>query len=83
MEIKECVIKLCQNVADEQNIEIVINENTKISRDNGIDSLGIVSLVFDIEEELNIELEDYLTKIRKCKNVCELIKVIEEAFSNK
>lgn len=49
---------------------------------NGIDSLGIVTMILDIEEKLEIELDDYLMNIRKSKTIAELISVIQEAYDN-
>ena len=57
--------------------EVVCRVHTKIMRDNGIDSLGIVNMILDIEDELNIELDGCLQEIRECHTIADVIKVIE------
>jgi len=49
----------------------------EFSRENGIDSLGIVSLILDIEEKLDIELDSCLAEIRQCKTLEEMIRTVE------
>ncbi len=78
MGIEKIVIESCQEVIREKNKDIQVDANTKISRDSGIDSLGIVSLVILLEEKLNIDLDDYLVEIRECEDVQGLIDVISK-----
>ncbi|MBQ3665173.1 MAG: hypothetical protein II919_03615 [Lachnospiraceae bacterium] len=78
MDIEKIVIESCQEVIREKNKDIQVDANTKISRDSGIDSLGIVSLVILLEEKLNIDLDDYLVEIRECEDVQGLIDVISK-----
>lgn len=47
----------------------------------GIDSLGIVNLIFGIEEDLEIELDDCLAEIRNAHTVRELSEIIEKAYN--
>ncbi len=54
-----------------------------LNRDTGIDSLGIVSLILDIEEKLNIDLDLYLAKIRKCTTIKELAEIIQVIYEEK
>ena len=63
--------------------EVVCRVHTKIMREQGIDmesspdSLGIVNMILDIEDELNIELDGCLQEIRECHTIADVIKVIE------
>lgn len=51
-------------------------------RDDAIDSLGIVEFILGVEEELGIELDGCLQKIRLSKTVGEVIQIIEEFCKN-
>lgn len=82
MSIREEVLKCIENILKEEQQECVISEEITISRENGFTSLVLVSLVLEIEEALDTDLDEYLSKIRKCKTVGELIDVVEIAKSN-
>lgn len=77
--IFEVVVKNFQQIVDESNIEIVVNEETELNRNFGIDSLGIVTLILGIEEDLGVNLDDYLADIRNARNVEDLVEIIEKA----
>lgn len=82
MNIKESVLECCKAVIEENKKEIIVNESTSISRENGIDSLGMVTLVIDMEEKFDIDLDEYLSDIRKCKTIGQLIEVITEVLKS-
>ena len=82
MSIREEVLKCIENILKEEQQECVISEEITISRENGFTSLVLVSLVLEIAEALDTDLDEYLSKIRKCKTVGELIDVVEIAKSN-
>ena len=77
--VNDAIIKNFQQILDESGIEAVITEETELNRDMGIDSLGIVNLILSIEEDLEIELDDYLAEIRNAHTVKELSALIEKA----
>lgn len=77
--VNDAIIKNFQQILDESGIEAVITEETELNRDMGIDSLGIVNLILSIEEDLEIELDDYLAEIRNAHTVKELSAIIEKA----
>lgn len=77
--VNDAIIKNFQQIVDESGIEAVITEETELNRDMGIDSLGIVNLILSIEEDLEIELDDYLAEIRNAHTVKELSAIIEKA----
>lgn len=79
MDIKESVIECIETIISETVSGIVIDENTIISRESGIDSLGIVSLVLELEDKFEIDLDNYLADIRSCKDVNSLIEVVTKA----
>lgn len=75
--IDEIILPCHTILLKEKGIDKVSNIGMDISRENGIDSLGIVTLILDIEDELGIELDTYLPDIRKSKTINELIEVIK------
>lgn len=77
--VREIILKCYSRLMKEKNIEITPTTETMLSRDSGIDSLGIVTLILDIEEELGVELDSYLADIRKCKTLFEMMRIIENA----
>lgn len=82
MNIKESVLECCKAVIEENKKEIIVNESTPISRENGIDSLGMVTLVIDMEEKFDIDLDEHLSDIRKCKTIGELTEIIAEVINS-
>lgn len=75
------IIRIIQNLSDNDGEKIVVSEETKLSRDNGFDSLGIVTLIVNIEDDLSIELDDYLLDIRKDISVSDLIEIVSRAYN--
>ena len=47
------------------------------NRESGIDSLGIVTLVLELEERLGIELDSCLADIRKAQTIDDIIKIVQ------
>ena len=48
-----------------------------VNRESGIDSLGIVTLVLELEERLGIELDSCLADIRKAQTIDDIIKIVQ------
>lgn len=78
--VVDVIIKNFRQVTEETGIDVLINEETVLNRDAGIDSLGIVNLILGIEEDLEIELDDYLADIRNAHTVRELAEIIEKSL---
>lgn len=74
--VEQAVLKCHTNVMKTNNIDKVSDISMEMTQENGIDSLGIVTLIVEIEDELDMELDAYLADIRKCKTIGELINVI-------
>lgn len=83
MNIKKGVLECCEAVIKENKKDIAVNEDTLISRENGIDSLGMVTLVIDMEEKFDIDLDEYLSDIRKCKTIGELAEIVAKVVESK
>ena len=54
MNIKETVIMCCKEVIEKSKGNIEVDMDTVISRDTGIDSLGIVNLVLELEDKFGV-----------------------------
>ena len=76
MDIKETVIMCCREIIEKSRGNIEVDMDTAISRDKGIDSLGIVNLVLELEDKFGVELDNYLADIRKCETIRDLVDVM-------
>lgn len=77
------VVKRCyQKVLDDSEIKTAIDLNMRMTRENGIDSLGMVTLILYIEEELGIELDYYLSEIRNAECLRDLINIVKKTQDN-
>lgn len=78
MDTKDKVIECINRVIEEMELDAVeVTESTPLTREYGIDSMGLVSLVIELEDTFDIELDDYLADIRKSATVSELVGVIQ------
>lgn len=75
--VEEVVCRVHTKIMREQGSDMESSPDLAFTRDNGIDSLGIVNMILDIEDELNIELDGCLQEIRECHTIADVIKVIE------
>ena len=57
--------------------EVVLTEDTVIIADLGLNSLDLINLVTDIEDEFDVEIPDRAIKL--FKTVKDVIRFIEEA----
>lgn len=80
--VKEVVLEKHAILMQDRDIDMESSEDLEFGRKNAIDSLGIVELIIAIEEELDIELDDCLTEIRKCKTVGDMIHTIEDFINS-
>lgn len=78
--IGEIVIEQHNRLLQEKHIDKQSSPEMEIRPRNGITSESIVNLLLGIEDCLDIDLDDYLPEIRKCKTIKELIVVIEQAY---
>ena len=76
--VAEVVLACHAEILKNSNIDVQPSLDNPFGRESGIDSLGIVNFIMDIEEKLNIDLDDKLSDIRKCKTFRELVEIIEE-----
>lgn len=77
MEAKEMLEKLTQIIRENTgNNEIIINEDTVLLADLGLNSLDLLNLVCIAEDEFDIEIPDRV--VWQFKTVGDVIKFIEE-----
>ena len=80
IKIEEVVLSCHNKLLKELKIEKKSSLDMEFSRENGISSLGIVSLIILLEEELKIDLDDYLMPIRECKTLADLVEVLKNVI---
>ena len=80
--IYDIVAKNVKQIFDEENISVIVTYETKLDRTSGIDSLNLLKLTLRIEEDLGINLDDYLNLIQSAGTVSELVSVIEKAIED-
>lgn len=81
--VNEIVQGCHQKILDDAGIEAISNLGMRMSRENGIDSLGMVTLVLSVEEELGIELDQHLSKIRNAHYIEDFVNIIENIINTK
>lgn len=80
VDVQEVVLRLHNKLMKEEGIEGESSLDMEMRPRNGITSVAIVSLLLDIEEELGIELDDYLIQIRKSNTIGMFIDIVKEAY---
>ena len=80
--IYDIFAKNVKQIFDEENISVIVTYETKLDRTSGIDSLNLLKLTLRIEEDLGINLDDYLNLIHSAGTVSELVSVIEKAIED-
>ena len=58
------------------NTDIKLTEKTKIDKNLGISSLGVVQIICGLEDEFDIEIPNSV--IKKLKTVGDVVKYLEE-----
>lgn len=76
MDIKAKVLECQKRLYKENEIALEPFLDHEFDRNHGIDSLGVVNFVVDLEDELGIELDNVLGQIRNCKTFNEVADVV-------
>ncbi len=82
VDVQEVVLRLHNELLKGEGIDEESSLDMEMRPRNGITSVTIVSLILDLEEELGIELDDYLIQIRKSSTIGTLIDIVKEAYEN-
>lgn len=68
------------------NVNSEIDEESfkemEMSRENGIDSLTFVKLIMAVEEEYDIELDDYMESLLQTNKIIEFAGIINDYICN-
>lgn len=76
-EVSKKVIEAYSDIIEEATgSRANVTEDSKLSREDGFDSLGIVDFFINIEEEYNIDLEDSIADIRNAEKIRELVEIV-------
>ncbi|MBS5620724.1 hypothetical protein [Eubacterium sp.] len=83
IDVEKVVFRIHNNIMKERGIDKESNCEMELRPKNGITSESIVIFLLELEDELGIEFDDYLPKIRGCKTIGLLIEIIREAYENR
>lgn len=76
MDIKAKILECQGHLYSDNDIELEPSLDHGFDRDHGIDSLGVVNFVVDLEDELGIDLDNVLGQIRNCKTFKEIADIV-------
>lgn len=76
-EVLKAYNKVCRNQNEKKTLDI------ETTRENGINSLSIVSLILDIEDVFEINLDDSLKEIRSAKTLQEIADIVNRVVTSK
>lgn len=77
--MNKVVLDTLKSIAKQNNIKIDFNNLNTTLKDSGIDSLALLNLVFKVENELNIQLDN--SKLLSIKNLGDLINALDETYT--
>lgn len=76
-DIEKIVIKICEDIAEKLNDKkYEYSCETKIERENGLDSLTIMNIFIEFESYFGVDLDDVLLELGKAKTIGELAGVL-------
>lgn len=81
MDVEKIVLEVHTKLMQDEGISKESCREMKVDRESGIDSLGIVSMVLEIEEQLGIELDNCLADIRRARTIDDIIKIVQKESS--
>jgi len=76
--VEEVVLEIYRQI-NELPLDEKVDLDIDIGRENGFDSLGIVTFIVEVEDALDIDLDNKLAQIRQCKTLRDMISIIESA----
>ena len=79
--IKERIIKCISNVADVEIKKNIIG-GYNLSEDLGFDSISIINLIVELEDEFDIEIDDNDLDFNKIAEFNYLCKIIKKQINN-
>lgn len=83
MNVEEIVLEVHTKLMQDEGIPKESCREMRVVRESGIDSLGIVTMVLEIEERLGVDLDSCLADIRRARTIDDIIKIVEEKYDEK
>lgn len=80
--IEKKVISLIQKIAVSGSYEGEVTYEMNILDDLGFDSIQVMELVVSIEDEFDIEIEDYVLDIDVLSDISKLIDIVKKSTDN-
>ncbi|KGE19745.1 hypothetical protein [Paenibacillus wynnii] len=82
--IEKVVLNCYKRILQELESDALPCLDAKIgSRGSGLDSLGVVSLIVEIEEELEMNLDSILVSLRQSEKLVDIIPLLEALVEEK
>ncbi|WP_135548516.1 phosphopantetheine-binding protein [Paenibacillus cymbidii] len=78
--VEQIVLNSYRKVLEDSGRDTNVSLDVVIGRNTGLDSLGLVNLMVEIEEALDITLESVLIEIRQSIMLFELVPLVERAL---
>lgn len=76
-DIEQIVIKICEDIAGKLNDKkYEYSCETKIERENGLDSLTLMNIFIEFESYFGVDLDDVLLELGKAKTIGELAGIL-------
>lgn len=78
--VENVVIEVVDRLLKEAGKQVNVNGDLRFLRENGIDSLMLISMILEIEESLEIDLDEYLAELRKSRHLIDFIEVVKSCY---
>lgn len=73
--VKQCIMKI---VKDNSITEDSIKDETLLSKDLGLDSIMMIELIVEIEEEFDIEIDDEDLVFEEFDHFSSLVEIVDK-----
>lgn len=61
----------------------ILNMETELTAEGGIDSLAFMNIIIALEERFDIELDEELIKLKESKNIEDFVKQFQQILLNR
>lgn len=78
MDIEAKILECQRRIYENNGLDIEPSLEHRFDRDHGIDSLGVVDFVVNLEDELGIDLDNVLGQIRNCKTFKDIVDIVSD-----
>ena len=71
------IIKICEQLAEEtDSIKHNYDRNTKLSIENGIDSLVFMNILIRLEQKYGISIDEHIEEVAKAETIGDIVDLI-------